>query len=293
VIVEMRQKEELEKRGLSEKDMHRPGTAEVRLFKASEFANPPILNKWPKEELEQRGLLEKDEHRLEPAGVGLVKVLEVLNPRRAAEGGPGEAWRARKGQAPPGVGRGEVTAHCSRFLPADMPLSTFSLLPSDPAFKSRLQDGSCLPRDKESRREVVLVPQRAALALFLLGRATSAIMVLWFHRRRRRCTRSASGRRRQRAGTRSTSALSTCCTHSFALWSHPSVFFAQTAEALYEKRKKKTAPEGWDAFNQRTLYDAYERRTAAVNVDLQVSIFLPGCKQAAGQGPAPWHSMAC
>lgn len=91
VIVEMRQKQELEKRGLSKKVKNRPGTADVRFFKASEFANPPILNKWPKEELEQHDLSEKDEHCMEsPPGVGLVKVLEVLNPRWAAEGGPGK-----------------------------------------------------------------------------------------------------------------------------------------------------------------------------------------------------------
>ena len=39
---------------------------------------------------------------------------------------------------------------------------------------------------------------------------------------------------------------------------------------LYEKRKKKQAPEGWESFNQRTLYRAYEKRMDNVDVDLEV-----------------------
>lgn len=53
----------------------------------------------------------------------------------------------------------------------------------------------------------------------------------------------------------------------------------QTADALYEKRKKKEAPVGWESFNQRTLYRAYEKRTANVDVDLQVCLENLCCPQ--------------
>ena len=46
---------------------------------------------------------------------------------------------------------------------------------------------------------------------------------------------------------------------------------AETAAALYEKKAKKVAPTGWEAFNQKTKAEAYEKRTAKIPVDLQVS----------------------
>ncbi|KAK9811222.1 hypothetical protein WJX72_000229 [[Myrmecia] bisecta] len=38
----------------------------------------------------------------------------------------------------------------------------------------------------------------------------------------------------------------------------------EAAEAAYKKREKKEAPTGWEAFNQKSLYKAYEKRTANV-----------------------------
>jgi pre-mRNA-splicing factor SYF2 len=43
---------------------------------------------------------------------------------------------------------------------------------------------------------------------------------------------------------------------------------AETAEALREKKHKSGAPAGIDAFNQATLYRAYERRADAIKPDL-------------------------
>lgn len=43
---------------------------------------------------------------------------------------------------------------------------------------------------------------------------------------------------------------------------------AETAEAKAEKRKKKPAPKGHEAFNQAALYAAYERRTESIKPDL-------------------------
>ncbi|KAI3435791.1 hypothetical protein D9Q98_001849 [Chlorella vulgaris] len=42
---------------------------------------------------------------------------------------------------------------------------------------------------------------------------------------------------------------------------------AETAEALYKKREKKPAPEGWEQFNQATLAAAYEKRTDKIKPD--------------------------
>ncbi|GAB4822098.1 hypothetical protein N2152v2_009144 [Parachlorella kessleri] len=39
---------------------------------------------------------------------------------------------------------------------------------------------------------------------------------------------------------------------------------AETAEAIYQKKQKKQAPQGWEAFNQQSLYNAYEKRAAAI-----------------------------
>jgi cyclophilin family peptidyl-prolyl cis-trans isomerase len=44
---------------------------------------------------------------------------------------------------------------------------------------------------------------------------------------------------------------------------------AETAEAKAEKRKKKPAPKGHEAFNQAALYAAYERRTEGIKPDLE------------------------
>ena len=45
---------------------------------------------------------------------------------------------------------------------------------------------------------------------------------------------------------------------------------AETAEFKYEKSAKKAAPVGWEAFNQRTKAEAYDRRTDKISVDLEV-----------------------
>ena len=34
----------------------------------------------------------------------------------------------------------------------------------------------------------------------------------------------------------------------------------EQAELQYKKKEKKTAPEGWDVFNSKALYDAYLKR---------------------------------
>ncbi|WCJ39903.1 Pre-mRNA-splicing factor syf2 [Euphorbia peplus] len=43
----------------------------------------------------------------------------------------------------------------------------------------------------------------------------------------------------------------------------------EAAEAKYKKWDKDPAPYGWDVFNQKTLYDAYKKRTKNVEVDLE------------------------
>ena len=45
---------------------------------------------------------------------------------------------------------------------------------------------------------------------------------------------------------------------------------AETAEFKYEKSAKKAAPVGWEAFNQRTKAEAYDKRADKIPVDLQV-----------------------
>ena len=42
------------------------------------------------------------------------------------------------------------------------------------------------------------------------------------------------------------------------------------AELLYKKREKKIAPTGWEAFNQKALYDAYEKRTSDIPYSQEV-----------------------
>lgn len=42
----------------------------------------------------------------------------------------------------------------------------------------------------------------------------------------------------------------------------------EMAETKYKKWEKDPAPEGWDVFNQKTLYNAYKKRTKSVDVDL-------------------------
>lgn len=36
------------------------------------------------------------------------------------------------------------------------------------------------------------------------------------------------------------------------------------AELQYKKREKTVAPTGWEAFNQKALYEAYEKRTSDI-----------------------------
>lgn len=43
---------------------------------------------------------------------------------------------------------------------------------------------------------------------------------------------------------------------------------AETAEAVYRKTHKVTAPRGYESFNQTALYAAYEKRAAAIQPDL-------------------------
>lgn len=45
---------------------------------------------------------------------------------------------------------------------------------------------------------------------------------------------------------------------------------AEQAEAFYQKREKKAAPAGWEAFNNKTLFKAYERRAEGLPVDMEV-----------------------
>lgn len=49
---------------------------------------------------------------------------------------------------------------------------------------------------------------------------------------------------------------------------------ADQAAELYRKREKKAAPAGWEAFNNKTLFKAYERRTEDMHVDLEVRVFV-------------------
>ena len=39
---------------------------------------------------------------------------------------------------------------------------------------------------------------------------------------------------------------------------------ALQADLLYQEREKKIAPTGWEAFNQKALYDAYENLTSKI-----------------------------
>ncbi|CDP19569.1 unnamed protein product [Coffea canephora] len=41
------------------------------------------------------------------------------------------------------------------------------------------------------------------------------------------------------------------------------------AETKYKKWEKNPAPAGWDVFNQKTLYNAYKKRTGNIEVDLE------------------------
>ncbi|KAF3775788.1 Pre-mRNA-splicing factor [Nymphaea thermarum] len=42
----------------------------------------------------------------------------------------------------------------------------------------------------------------------------------------------------------------------------------EMAEKKYKKWEKEPAPFGWDVFNQKTLYDAYKKRTKNIEVDM-------------------------
>ena len=43
----------------------------------------------------------------------------------------------------------------------------------------------------------------------------------------------------------------------------------EAAERAYKKHERKPAPSGWDAFNQHTLYKAFQRRADSVPVDME------------------------
>ncbi|XWS67727.1 hypothetical protein CRYUN_Cryun04dG0030200 [Craigia yunnanensis] len=43
----------------------------------------------------------------------------------------------------------------------------------------------------------------------------------------------------------------------------------EAAEAKYKKWEKDPAPFGWDVFNQKTLYNAYKKRTKNIGIDLE------------------------
>ncbi|GAV69001.1 SYF2 domain-containing protein [Cephalotus follicularis] len=43
----------------------------------------------------------------------------------------------------------------------------------------------------------------------------------------------------------------------------------EAAETKYKKWEKDPAPFGWDVFNQKTLYNAYKKRTKNIDVDLE------------------------
>ncbi|KAI3872310.1 hypothetical protein MKX03_019577 [Papaver bracteatum] len=43
----------------------------------------------------------------------------------------------------------------------------------------------------------------------------------------------------------------------------------EAAEAKYKKWEKKSAPFGWDVFNQKTLYNAYKKRTKNIDCNLE------------------------
>ncbi|KAI3950761.1 hypothetical protein MKW92_049739 [Papaver armeniacum] len=43
----------------------------------------------------------------------------------------------------------------------------------------------------------------------------------------------------------------------------------EAAESKYKKWQKKSAPFGWDVFNQKTLYNAYKKRTKNIDCNLE------------------------
>ncbi|KAK9677532.1 hypothetical protein RND81_11G149700 [Saponaria officinalis] len=43
----------------------------------------------------------------------------------------------------------------------------------------------------------------------------------------------------------------------------------EAAEQKYKKWEKDPAPSGWDVFNQKTLYNAYKKRTKNISIDLE------------------------
>ncbi|XP_010548111.1 PREDICTED: pre-mRNA-splicing factor syf2 isoform X2 [Tarenaya hassleriana] len=43
----------------------------------------------------------------------------------------------------------------------------------------------------------------------------------------------------------------------------------EAAQSKYKKWEKEPAPFGWDVFNQKTLYNAYKKRTKNIEVDLE------------------------
>ena len=52
---------------------------------------------------------------------------------------------------------------------------------------------------------------------------------------------------------------------------------AEQAEAYYKKHEKKPAPAGWESFNQKTLFKAYDKRTKDIPVDLEVCPYPNPC----------------
>jgi len=49
---------------------------------------------------------------------------------------------------------------------------------------------------------------------------------------------------------------------------------AEQAEHLYQKREKKAAPNGWEAFTNKTLFKAYEKRAEGLPIDMEVPLIF-------------------
>ena len=59
---------------------------------------------------------------------------------------------------------------------------------------------------------------------------------------------------------------------------------AEHAEQMYKKQDKKVAPTGWEAFNQKALYEAYERRAGNIPYSQEVrDLMESGLKSQSGQ----------
>lgn len=63
---------------------------------------------------------------------------------------------------------------------------------------------------------------------------------------------------------------------------------AEHAEQMYKKQDKKVAPTGWEAFNQKALYEAYERRAGNIPYSQEVRDAMKdsrnGCLGTVGRG---------